>query len=173
MKRVDKKIRGNTKGQISLSFGMIFSIILIIIFVVVAFYAINKFLNLQKDIQVKQFTTNLQRDVNNIWQGSQGSQEVVYKLPKKIKAVCFVNFSDSDRGIDSGIFNELRPLYEDNVAFYPALGVKGSTSFNLENINLREMTSTNNPFCIQILNGEIKMKIVMNPDEALARIVKI
>ncbi|MFW5846930.1 MAG: hypothetical protein ACOCUU_02100 [Nanoarchaeota archaeon] len=162
-------------SQVKLSFGMIFSIILIVIFLVVGFYVITKFLDLQKDIQIKQFTTNLQEDVNDIWRGHQGSQERTYSLASGIKAVCFVNFSDSSKGDNSDIFSELE-MYanpEDNLVFYPPEKAAGQISRTIENINLNKITSSENPFCIENSKGKIELKIVMSHDEGLVRIEEI
>jgi len=79
------------RGQMKLSFGMIFSIILIIIFMGFAFYGIKIFLNLKNEVQIKQFGEDFQNDVNKFWAGSQGSREVSYLLPNNIEGICFVN----------------------------------------------------------------------------------
>ena len=79
----------NKRGEMHLSFGMIFSIILIIFFIAFAFYAIQKFLGLQDTIKIEKFADDLQRDVDTVWQSSQASQEFEYFIPKKIEAVCF------------------------------------------------------------------------------------
>ena len=51
---INNKICPKSKrSQIAMSFGMIFSIILIVFFIVFAFYGINKFLKLQKEVQIK------------------------------------------------------------------------------------------------------------------------
>jgi hypothetical protein len=77
------------KGQMKLSFGMIVSIILIIIFISFAFYAIKIFLGIKDAAQIGAFGTDLQNDVDKIWKGSQGSQDVKYNLPNKVKNICF------------------------------------------------------------------------------------
>ena len=79
------------RGQMKLSFGMIFSIILIIIFIAFAFFAINKFISTQRTIQYHQFLEEFQKDVDGMWKGQQSSQEVSYNLPSSIKQVCFTN----------------------------------------------------------------------------------
>ena len=47
-----------------LSFGMLFSIILIIIFIAFAIYGVSKFLSLQKGIQTKTFANDLNFDID-------------------------------------------------------------------------------------------------------------
>ena len=77
------------RGELNLSFGMIFSIILIIAFIVFSFYAIKKFLDFQDTINIEKFKDDLQSDIDNLLRSSDGSQEVKYNLPEKIDAVCF------------------------------------------------------------------------------------
>ncbi len=83
------KMVTNKKAQMNLSFGMIFSIILIVVFIAFAFYGIGKFLEFQETIKIKQFLTDLQYDIDTVWRGSQASQPKEYSLPKKILEVCF------------------------------------------------------------------------------------
>ena len=75
------------KGQLKISFGMIFSIILIVVFIAFAGYAIVKFINLQQTIQIESFKNDLQNDVNALSGGDSYQRE--YYLPKKINEVCF------------------------------------------------------------------------------------
>lgn len=84
MTNVSKK-----RGQMKLSFGMIFSIILIVIFIAFAFYGIQKFLSLQNNINTKQFIDNLQSDVTQAWRSPQTSMTKSYDLPSSISKVCF------------------------------------------------------------------------------------
>jgi len=77
------------KGALNLSFGMIFSIFLIIVFLGFAFYVIPKFLDFQDKISVGKFVDDFQNDIDKMWKSTQGSQKVEYKLPKEIEEVCF------------------------------------------------------------------------------------
>ena len=77
----------NKRGQMNISFGMIFSIILIVVFIAFAFFAIQKFLDIQNSVQVGKFGADFQADIDKMWRGSQGSQENKYFLPSKIKYV--------------------------------------------------------------------------------------
>ena len=79
----------NKKGQLKLSFGMIFSIILIIFFLVFAFFGIREFLGVQETITTEQFKNNFQQDIDQMWRSSRGSTEKTYSLPKDITEVCF------------------------------------------------------------------------------------
>jgi uncharacterized protein (UPF0333 family) len=86
-----KKVIRNSRAQMQISFGMIFSILLIIVFVVFAFFGIKKFLEVQDKIVVKNFINNLNNDLEKMWKSSRGSQEAIYVFPNKIEEVCFIN----------------------------------------------------------------------------------
>lgn len=87
------------RGQMKLSFGMIFSIILIVIFIAFGFYGIMKFLEIQESVKIAQFTDDLQTDINKMW-NSQGTRIVDYQLPQKIKAVCFKDDEYEDENME-------------------------------------------------------------------------
>jgi len=136
----------NRCGQMKLSFGMIFSIILIVIFIVFAFYAIQKFLDIQKTIQIKKFQNDLQSDIDKIWSGPQGSQEVEYVLPTKIKSICFIDDE-----------------YE-NLILKPSLNFVSIGK--IQNIDIVKITESEDPFCIKLIDGKVKMIIKKNYGES-------
>jgi hypothetical protein len=142
----------NRRGQLDLSFGMIFSIILIIIFLAFAFYAITKFLDLQKEIQIKQFVTDLQSDVDKMWKSPQGSQQVTYSLPTKISAICFFNNNQFQ-----------------NLNFTSSEIIKGE---EINNIDISKITKNGSPFCITNAKGKIKMVLTKSYGESLVTITK-
>jgi hypothetical protein len=147
----DKIIFLQTKrAQMKLSFGMIFSIILIIIFISFAFYAILKFLDLQDTIKIAQFKDNLQNDIDKMWKGNQGEREVNYVLPAKIKSVCFKEDE-----------------YE-NLVFRADKFIEGG---QIEHINITKITEEGE-FCIENSDNKIKMIIKKDYGEALVTIEK-
>jgi len=79
----------NSKAQMKISFGMIFSIILIIVFLAFAFWGIKKFMGVQESALIAKFGSDVQEDVDKLWSGSQGNPTVEYSLPRKIEGVCF------------------------------------------------------------------------------------
>jgi len=141
---------GDKTGQMKLSFGMIFSIILIIIFIAFAFYGIKNFLELQDSVKTAQFMNGLQADVDKMWQSSGGSQKVEYLLPSKIDAVCFENDE-----------------YE-NFRFRSDKFVGGG---KIEHINITKITEEGD-FCVDNINGKVKMIIEKSYGDALVMIVK-
>ncbi len=152
-----------------LSFGMIFSIILIIFFIAFAFYAIQKFLEIQNAAKIGQFSNKLQSDVDKMWRGSQGSQSIEYFLPSKIEKVCFVDFFSNSKGEYQNLYDKLKQVYYEyeNLFFYPVGSGAGIDALEIKHIDIEKITENENPFCIKNAKGKIKMTIKKNYDEAL------
>jgi len=159
-----KKI-GDKYGQIKLSFGMIFSIILIIIFIAFAFYAIKMFLDFRDSTNVKLFFDDLQTDVDKMWRSTQGSQEGEYRVVKSADLVCFVDFNSGSTARDD-IYNELELIStgDNNFFVYPG---KGDNGFQMAHIDIEKITSEKNPYCINVVNGKAKLIIKKDYGESL------
>ena len=124
---------GDKKGQMKLSFGMIFSIILIIFFMAFAFFAIKKLIEFQDDVKLKKFVDDLKKDIKKIWRSSGSSSETFsYSVPKKVERICFVqpeyendeNFEIhfSDRPFPDERLIEHVNLTKREECFYPSKG---------------------------------------------------
>jgi len=178
MKKSESKIytssrRDQMRGQVKLSFGMIFSVILIIVFLAFAFYAIKTFLGFQDSATKGKFVNDLQSDIDRVWKSTESSQEETYSLPSKIKSICFVDFSGSVKGENAYLYNELEMSYfgNENMVFYP-LGSSGTDSTRIKNIDLGEITKDENPFCIENVRGKVKLTLVKEIDETFVTIIK-
>lgn len=135
----------NKKGQLKISFGMIFSIILIIVFIAFAFFGIKKLLGVQETAMIAQFKYDLQEDINEMWGGPQGNQTMEYKLPKKIEQVCFKE-------------DEIQNLY-----FEP----RGKFSGDLiVHINLGETLDGRNEKCFVNSDGKIGIRLIKDFGES-------
>ncbi|MEJ2267684.1 MAG: hypothetical protein P8X70_01260 [Nanoarchaeota archaeon] len=141
----------NKRGQMKLSFGMIFSIILIIIFIAFAFYAITKFLELQDSVKIGQFKDNLQNDIDKMWKGSQGTQEKSYVVPKKVKAICFVD-------------DEYRNLVFESEHFIE--------SEELEHLDIEKTLAGEDSLCIENIKGKVSLTLKKDYEDILVRIEK-
>ena len=144
-------MKNSKRGQVKLSFGMIFSIILIIIFLAFAFYAIKIFLGIQDSTQTKKFINDLKSDIDRVWKSTESSEEKEYSLPKKIDAVCF---TDDD--------------YE-NLYFQADKYFEGG---QIEHIDILEITSSEDPYCIENTDGKIKLTLIKDIGEALVTIIR-
>ena len=137
----------NKKAAMEISFGMIFSIILIIIFIAFAIYGVTKFLNLQKGIQTKTFANDLNYDIDKLWK-SQGSQPVTYSLPKNVEKVCF-----SEDEFEKDIDIEIRG--EKSIETYDIIHAKLSEDFS----------SGKGGNCVSVENGKIALQLEKNRGE--------
>jgi len=144
-------IKGCRRGQMNISFGMIFSIILIIIFLAFGFYAITKFLDLQKSIQVEKFLSDLQEDIDKMWKSPQGSQTITYTLPTNIISVCFK--TDEFQNLE---FNSKKLVGGENI----------------ENIDIASMTNQESPYCIPNIKGRVSIVLKKDYGETLVRITR-
>ncbi len=138
----------NRSGQLEISFGMIFSIILIIVFLSFGFYAIKKFLDLQSSVQIEKFASDFQDDVTKMWKGSQGSEQVSYTLPTKISSICFTD----------GEF--------ENLKFSSNSVISGKM---IEHIDISKITKNGN-YCIQNIKGKVSMTISKDYKDTLVTI---
>jgi len=163
--------RGGKRGQMHLSFGMIFSIILIIVFIAFAFYAIKKLIGVKGDIEAGQFIDTLQNDVDRVWRSTRTSEEFTYTAPSKISHVCFVDFSSEKRGRYQSFYNDLEFVFyeNENLVFYP---VRSSDieSTEITHIDIQRITGVDNPFCIEKSKGEIKMTLKKDYNDDLVLI---
>jgi len=135
------------KGQLKLSFGMMFSILLIIIFIAFAIFGIGKF-----ELQYSSFTQDLQHDIIQMARSSQGSNVVSYTLPSKVESICFVsgnkyqNLEYKPYGIHDGIF--------------------------INNLNIIKTTGNSKSLCVKGNDGNFKFLIKKNWGEPLVIIAK-
>ena len=145
------------KGQMKLSFGMIFSVILIVVFLAFGFYAIKTFLGIQNSAMLQKVVDDMQFDIENIWLNDyQSNQSKEYTTPTKITHACFVDFRSGKKGTFASIYDDLDKAYsgDENLVFYP-LKAASSYSVKIKRIDIEETTQENNPFCLENINGKI------------------
>lgn len=152
-----------------MSFGMIFSIILIIIFIAFAFYVITILIRGHEKDLVRLFVNDLKNDVDSAWKGTQSSQEITYTLPKKIEYACFVDYSSREKGVNKEFYRELKKVYYEyeNLIFYPVGSSQGLDAVEIKYINIEKITEEDNPFCIENIDGKVTITIKKNFGEEL------
>jgi len=146
-----KKKNIGKKGQIKMSFNMIFSIILIIAFIGVAIYAVTMFLGVSRSIQEGRFKDRLKRDVERAWTSEDTSIEFVESLPSSIEYVCFIDTDYDQRGGFDEQYEDFDRMYVDEHIFYwPFEGVEGDISpYNIDRLNMSRIIEDNNPQCFE------------------------
>lgn len=134
----------------SLPFGVIFSIFLIIIFIAVAIVVIKNWLGLQKCTQVVTFYDDLQTKVNEAYSGTGYKDWMDISLPSGIKEVCFADFSKSQSGKFKEEYQELKRFrsYDANTFPYPGNDACSNEYYQINHLNLATIIQSQNPYCI-------------------------
>lgn len=164
------KKRGRRKGQVQLSFGMIFSIMIIIATLAIAGYVIVKFLNLQSNVSCKLFYSDLQKKVDKAWYEDFSSSTFNKEAPRGIDKVCFGNSTQKVFDLDEQkIFDEIEFYAEkdSNLFFYPLNGCKQDEfTFQIKHVNIDGF------FCSVAKDGKISVKLNKGINDALVRLSK-
>ncbi len=149
-----RDLKENKKAQIQMGFGVIFSIILIVVFIAFAIYGISKFLEIDRIAKMAKFESDLQDEINSAFRSDSISKPFEYHLPKKITQVCF---EDKE--------------YE-NMYYLP----REYGGVLLKNIDiLRTVTgpgSLNRRLCIDVKNGRFFVNIKKDRNENLVKLLK-
>ena len=161
------------KGDLSMSFGMIFSIIMIIVILGVAFYAISYFLNLQKCTGVGLFHDDFQKKVDESWASELISVENSLAIPGGVEYVCFgdlKNVREMDDSIEE-IFNEIKnfasPHQETttNMFIYPM-----DNSCGMGYKSMQRLEIPNEFSCFENRNGKITFRLTKGSEDSFVRI---
>ncbi len=166
--------RAQEGGVFGLSFGMIFAIILIVFFIIVAFIAIKAFLDFQKCTQVGSFFSDLKDDVNDAFRSDSSSFNQSYFLPSGIEYVCFINISASAKSYNAKELmlyenvKESRYIYADNLYLYApkTMPCAKLTNTKIEHIDL----SWKNPICIPVIRNYAIIKFEKKFDSPLVKV---
>jgi len=115
--------RFNKRGQetLGIGFGMIFSILLIIFFILITFIVIKSFLSAQNCARIGIFVDKFKTDVKKTWNSQIDSHTFKGTLPSGIKLVCFGDVTIPSNGVNEEIGYEIS-LFEGknaNMYFYP------------------------------------------------------
>ncbi len=147
-----KKGMGKSGQQtMSMPFGMIFAIFLIIIFIVIAFVAISTFLDFGRTANVGIFYQDLQKAVDNAMHGQNVETDFDIQLPGGIVRVCFANLSAPINGAETD-YNMIErfSVYEANTFLVPPKEAEGFEYKEIQNINISRITKNKNPYCVDV-----------------------
>ena len=150
------------KGQLEVSFGIVFSIILIIVFVAFAVFVAVKIFLPAKCVTTGLFKTDLQESVDRAWNSEQSSFEIELSLPGEVKKICFIDFNKTHKGAFREEYEAISKFdYKDwNLLFYPTNSACSEQSgIAIKHIDISAITKNSNPYCITNIKGKIKIKI--------------
>lgn len=174
MIKIKRGYNKSKKAQIfGMPFSVIFSIFLIVVFLVVAFFAIKYFLNIRRCSEIGLFIDDFQNKVKEIWDTpSYTPVDTAFtrSLPSAIEYVCFANLQEQADGTskEREIYAELRKNadYTANLYFYP----QKKACVRATNIEYVDMESLSNPYCIEVVDGKMKIKLEKGRFDALVKV---
>lgn len=141
-------------------FGLIFSLFLIMVFIVIAFIAIKNFLSVGDCAGVGQFYEKFQGKVDEAWTSQSSDFSFKMDLPSGINTICFIDFSRQLQDSGGGNYSwELgRYSVEDvNVVLLPVTDACNMESKKINHINISKITESKNPYCVDV-SRELKIK---------------
>ena len=114
------------KGQVmELPFQLIFSLILIAIFLYAAFTGIKYVLERGDQARIGEFLVDLKSKVNSAWQATEIENTYSFEIPKRIKLVCFGDLKKKINNTvcpDFDIYREQAVSQGSNLFFCPPKG---------------------------------------------------
>ena len=158
------------RGQFDISFGMIFSIIIIIAIIAVAFYVIKSFFFVSECTKVGLFYDDLKTHINKAWQSTIHEDIFTSTLPSGIELVCFGNLAQNPAKQYQQTYNEILRSNinskEKNVFIYPE---RKSCDNSLRSIELDHIT-TSSFLCVPVKNNQLTIKTKKDQFESLVTI---
>jgi len=157
------------RGQIQISFGMIFSIIIIIATVAVGFYVITYFLNLSSCTKIGLFWNSLEKEIDKAWNSDMTQTVFKAEVPSGITYACFGNFSQMPLSdADKKMFLELKDYGSPgrNAYLYPAGKACDLAFYSLKH------AKSDNFFCVPAKSGVVSIKLSKTSFDALVKLSK-
>jgi len=167
-------IKKNKKAQqiMGLPFSTIFSVFLIAVFIVVAFFAIRYFMDIGKCSEEGMFIDDFQQAVDDAWISQSSSKTFTSTLPSGIEYVCFVDLSKGASGTskEKEIYDELRKNadYTANLFFYPQRKACVKAT-NIGHVNITE----SNPYCFEVKQKKVEIGIEKGFYDALVKVSRV
>jgi hypothetical protein len=151
----------NKRGQenLGMPFGMIFAIFLMIVFIVIAFIAVDSFLDIGNSSGVGMFYRELQDAVDDARRGQSSEAEFDVNLPSGIEKVCFANLSAAvtNPGAEYDAIKDFE-VYDANVFLFPPEYGQNMRWKLIKGINVTATTFVKNPYCVDVNDGLIIVK---------------
>lgn len=156
-----------------MSFGVIFSIILIVFFIVIAIIVINAFLKSRDCAQIGMFLDRLEDDVKSSWNSQKDIHEFKGNIPSNIDYVCF---ADLTAGSESE--GEAREIWRDinignkehNLFFSPRKKSCDIPSYYVPHLDIERITSSENPYCVEVIKGKVSFDVIKRSTSGLVEI---
>ncbi len=167
----------NKKAQtiFGLSFGVIFSIFIIIFIIGAAIYGITHFLSVGNCSRLGLYYEDIQKEIDKAWTSGiyRGAFSSEIDIPSKIDVVCFGNFSappltQQDSFIRDEIEFEISISPNSNIFMYP---VRNACEGELA-VNALEHVHIPNFFCVENSDGQTPVQLSKEPTSQLVLLEK-
>lgn len=140
----------NKRGQetMSIPFGLIFSIILIVVFLVIAFVAVKYFLDLSDCTGVGQFYDNFQSKIDEAYKTGTSSFKFKPNLPSNIDKICIFNYTgEVTNKIDGKDITNKDPVA--TVYLLPQGNACSMYFKEIKHLDVGKLTENKNPRCFE------------------------
>jgi hypothetical protein len=176
-----KRLIPEKRGQMHLPLEMMFSILLVAVFLFVVFFVIRHFLEVQKCAQIGLFVRDLQSSVDEVWNVQEANTAFEREMPLSLKYVCFADLlknknlaalNEKERETASQIYDDLAVYFKYNNAnffFYPWQNACSMADNSIKHVNLANVS---NPLCFSEIKGKVKIRLSKGFDDNLVRISK-
>ena len=141
----------NKKGQLNISFGMIFSIFLIVVFVFFAFKVIFAFVGTTKCLDITSTYTNLQEEIDKARSSQTYTRQYEIDFGSSVSKLCLFDFNSSQRG-DIKLPDVMVVGENSFLIFRKSNGCESLSQYSFKRINISKITKFQNPICFE--NGE-------------------
>lgn len=138
-----------------LSFGMIFSILIIIVTVAVAFYVIKEFFLTSSCVEIKAFHSDLQLEIDTAWRSAAAQMQYKQALPSSVKSVCFGDPRTWDakaHRLETEAFASSRGT-EKNFFIYPVQCGRATSVRQLSHVAIQK------GFCVPAAKNEVRLTL--------------
>jgi len=163
----------NKKGDLSISFGMIFSIILIIGILGISFYAIRYFLGLKQCTDYGLFNQDLDKEVMKAYESDSVKTTFKGSLPSAIKSVCFGSLKDSSNSVE---FADIKKRYgsrDGNLFFYPPADAEDICSkVSYRTVPHLSTEKLGGFTCFPVVSGKVSIKLEKGSFDSSVYVVK-
>jgi hypothetical protein len=154
-----KLLNKRGEGAIGMSFGWLFSLLLIVFFIFAAIYGIKAFLNMASCSKVGTFYESLQDKVDEAYRSSSSDFQMDVNIPG-INMICFANLSEEITGsLEAYEEIEKYEIYGANTFLLPTQKSCDMPYKTIKHLNISKTTLSKNPLCFDI-SDEGKLRII-------------
>jgi hypothetical protein len=172
---VDSILPKSKRSQetLGIGFGVIFSIILIVFFIVVAGIVIKSFLDIKKCAELGIFVDRFGSEVKKTWNSQSYKGPFKSNLPGSIDYVCFANLSNSiigefeEEGYDIALYEGRKA----NTFFYPTNKACEMPFNKIDHLDVERITRVNNPNCVPVVKNKIDLEIEKGLNDRFVNVI--